>query len=166
VPGPPLGFAALTHLPGHLRWRTYWSDLYRFGDPIRPPANWVQASRGCADPTWMRTSVQVMFLVILVAVSTIFAFYLEVRRGAEDDRFIKWLKTERKDDWDALTRPDRLLTIRAVEILRRGTLADDTEFHVRYQLTRHGTRFATAMSVAGTGIALLVLGTVFFDWNW
>jgi len=114
----------------------------------------------------MRTSVQVMFLVILVAVSTILAFYLEVRRGAEDDRFIKWLKTERKDDWDALTRPDRLLTIRAVEILRRGTLADDTEFHVRYQLTRHGTRFATAMSVAGTGIALLVLGTVFFDWNW
>jgi hypothetical protein len=45
-------------------------------------------------------------------------------------------------------------------------LADDAEFHARYQLTRHGTRFAIAMIVAGAGIALVVLGTVFFDWNW
>lgn len=114
----------------------------------------------------MGTSVQVMLLVIVVAISTIFAFYLEVRRGAENDRFIKWLETERKADWDALTRADRLLIIRAVEILRRGALADDAEFHARYQLTRHGTRFATAMIVAGTGIALLVLGSSFLDWNW
>ena len=114
----------------------------------------------------MKTSVQVMLLVIVVLVSTVFAFVLDVRRGVENDRFLEWLKTERKADWNALTRSDRLLTIRAVEILRRGPLVDDAEFHARYQLTRHGTRFAIAMSVAGTGIALLVLGTVFFDWNW
>ena len=114
----------------------------------------------------MKTSVQVMFLVIVVAVSTIFAFFLEVRRGVENDRFVEWLKTKRKADWDALTRSDRFLTVRAVEILRRGALADDAEFHARYQLTRHGTRFAIAMIVAGAGIALVVLGTVFFDWNW
>jgi len=114
----------------------------------------------------METSVQVMFLVVVVAVSTVFAFVLDVRRGVENDRFVAWLKAERKSDWDALTRSDRLLTIRAVEILRRGALADDTEFHARYQLTRHGTRFAAAMSVAGAGIALVLLGTVFFGWNW
>jgi len=114
----------------------------------------------------MNASLQVMFLVITVAVSTVFAFYLDVRLGAENDRFLNWLKTERKVHWDGLTRSDRFLTIRAVEMLRRGPLADDAEFHARYQLTRHGTRFAIAMSVAGTGIALLVLGTVFFDWNW
>ena len=114
----------------------------------------------------MDTSVQVMFLVIVVAVSTVSAFVLDVRRGIENDRFVAWLKTERESDWDALTRSDRFLTIRAVEILRRGALADDAEFHVRYQLTRHGTRFAIAMSVAGAGIALVVLGTVFFGWNW
>jgi len=107
-----------------------------------------------------------MFLVIVVAVSTIFAFLLDVRRGVENDRFVEWLKTKRKADWATLTRSDRLLTIRAVEMLRRRALADDAEFHARYHLTRHGTRFVTAMSVAGTGIALLVLGTVFFDWNW
>ena len=113
----------------------------------------------------MNTSVQVMFLVIVVAVSTVFAFFLEVRREAENDRFVEWLKTKRKADWGTLTRSDRLLTIRAVEMLRRGALAGDAEFHARYQSTRHGTRFVTAMSVAGTGIALLVLGSVFFDWN-
>jgi len=114
----------------------------------------------------MDTSVPVMFLVIVVAVSTVFAFVLDVRCGIENDRLVEWLKTERKSDWDALTRSDRLLTIRAVEMLRRGALADDGEFHVRHQLTRHGTRFAAAMSVAGAGIALVVLGTVFFGWNW
>ena len=126
----------------------------------------VQTAQGSADPKWMDASVQVMFLVIVVAVSTVFAFVLEVRRGVENDRFVEWLKTERKSDWDSLTRADRLLTIRAVEILRRGALADDAEFHARYQLTRHGTRFAAAMSVAGAGIALVVLGTVVFGWNW
>lgn len=114
----------------------------------------------------MDAGVQVMFLVIVVAVSTVFAFVLDVRRDVENDRFVEWLKTQRKSDWDALTRVDRLLTVRAVEILRRGALADDAEFHVRYRLTRHGTRFAAAMSVAVAGIALLVLGTVFFSWNW
>ncbi len=114
----------------------------------------------------METSVQVMFLVIVVVVSTVFAFFLEVRRGAENHRFLEWLKTERKVDWEALTRSDRLLTFRAVEVLRRGSLADDAEFHAHYQLTRHGTRFVIAMSVAGAAVALLVLGTVFFEWNW
>ncbi len=79
----------------------------------------------------MNASVQVMFLVIVVAVSTIFAFVLEMRRGVENDRFIEWLKTKRKEDWDTLTGSDRLLTIRAVEKLRRGALADDAEFHAR-----------------------------------
>lgn len=114
----------------------------------------------------MDTSVQVMFLVIVVAVSTVYAFVLEVRRGVENDRFVKWLKTERKSDWEALTRADRFLTIRAVEILRRGALAEDAEFHVLYQSTRHGTRFAVAMSVACAAIALVLVGTVFFSWNW
>jgi hypothetical protein len=114
----------------------------------------------------MEASVQVMFVVTVVAVSTIYAFFLDVRRGVENDRFVEWLKTDRKDAWDALTRSDRFLTIRAVEILRRGAMADDEEFHARYRLTRHGSRFATAMSVAGTGIALVVLGSVFFDWKW
>ena len=65
-----------------------------------------------------------------------------------------------------MTRADRFLVIRAVEILRRGALADDAEFHVRYQLTRHGTRFAVAMSVARAGIAPVLLGTVLFSWDW
>ena len=103
----------------------------------------------------MDASVEVMFLVIVVAVSTVYAFTLEVRRGLENDRFVEWLKIERKSDWDALTRADRLLTVRAVEMLRHGALADDDEFNVRYQSTRHGIRFAAAMSVAGAGIALV-----------
>lgn len=114
----------------------------------------------------MKTSVQVMFLVIVCVVATVYAFFQDVRRGVEDDRFLQWLKTERKTDWDALTRTDRFLMNRAVEALRRGALADDAEFHARYQLTRHGTPFVIAMSVAATGLALLVIGTVFFDWNW
>lgn len=114
----------------------------------------------------MKTSVQVMFLVIVGVASTVYAFYLDVRRGAKNDQFLEWLKTRRRADWDALTRADRFLTVRAVEILRRGPLADDSEFHARYQLTRHGTRFAIAMIVAGVAIAILILGTVLLDWNW
>ncbi len=114
----------------------------------------------------MKTSVQVMFLVIVGVVATVYAFYLDVRRGVKNDQLLEWLKTDRRADWDALTRVDRFLTVRAVESLRRGPLADDAEFHARYQLTRHGTRFAIAMIVAGAVIALLILGTVSLDWNW
>lgn len=114
----------------------------------------------------METSIQVMFLVIVVAVSTVFAFYLDVRRQAEFARLVEWLKTERKTDWQALTRSDRFLTIRAVEILRRGALAGDAELQARYQKTRPATRFVTSMIVAVAGIALLILGTTLFDWKW
>ncbi len=114
----------------------------------------------------METSFQVMFLVTVVAVSTVFAFYLDIRRQAEFGRFVEWLKTERKADWQALTRSDRFLTIRAVEILRRGTLADDLEFDIGYQRTRPGRRFVIAMIVSGAAIALLILGTTLFEWNW
>jgi hypothetical protein len=114
----------------------------------------------------METSIQIMVLVIVVLVSTVYAFILEVQRDAENDRLLKWLKTERTAEWNALTRSDRFLTIRAVEILRRGALAEDAEFHDRYQRTRPGPRFAIAMSVAVTGIALVVLGTTFLDWTW
>lgn len=114
----------------------------------------------------MKASIQVMVLVIVGVVSTLYAFFLDIRRGVENDRFLTWLKAERSTDWNALSRVDRFLTIRAVEILRRGSLAGDPEFHARYRLTRHGARFAIAMSVAGTAIALLVVGTVFFDWSW
>jgi hypothetical protein len=114
----------------------------------------------------MSASLQVMVVVSVVAISTIYAFYLDVRRDAEDGRFLEWLKTERKTEWDALSRSDRFLSIRAVEILRRSALADDADFQDRYRLTRHGKRFAIAMTVALTGIAVLVLGTVLFDWEW
>lgn len=114
----------------------------------------------------METSIQVMALVSVVAISTLFAFYLDVRRQAEYRRFIEWLKNDRKADWQALTRSDRFLTIRAVEILRRGALAGDPEFQARYQRTRHNRRFATAMIVALAGVALLVVGTTLFDWDW
>jgi hypothetical protein len=107
-----------------------------------------------------------MFLVTVVALCTGYAFYLDVRREAANHRFLQWLKTERRASWDGLTRSDRFLSIRAIEILRRGALADDAEFHTRYQLTKHGFRFAVAMSTACVGVALLVLGTVFFDWSW
>lgn len=114
----------------------------------------------------METSVQVMFLVIVGVVSTVYAFYLEVRRGAENDRFLEWLKSEREGEWTALTRSDRFLTVRAVEILRRGPLAEDAEFQARYQRTRPGRRFAIAMTVGGAAIAILIIGTVLLDWSW
>ena len=114
----------------------------------------------------METSVQVKLFVILGVASACYAFYLDVRRGAENERFLEWLMAERSADWDGLTRADRFLTVRAVELLRRGALADDADFHARYQLTRHGIRFGVAMSVAGAAIALLIFGTTFLEWNW
>lgn len=114
----------------------------------------------------METSIQIKVLVIVVLVSTIYAFVLDVRRGAGLARFVGWLKTERKADWRSLTRSDRFLTIRAIEILRRGALADDGEFNVRYQETRPGNRFIAAMIVAVAAIALLILGTTLFEWKW
>jgi hypothetical protein len=53
-----------------------------------------------------------------------------------------------------------------VEILRRGPLSRDVEFHARYRLTTHGTRFAIAMGVAGAVIALLALATTLLNWSW
>lgn len=107
-----------------------------------------------------------MFLVTVAALAMGYAFYLDVRRDAEHRRFLEWLKTERKAHWEALSRADRLLAIRAVEILRRGPLADDSEFNVRYRATRHGRRFGGAMLVGGVSITLLLVGTTFLDWSW
>lgn len=107
-----------------------------------------------------------MFLVSVTMLSVVYAFILEVRRGFEQDRLLEWLKTERRAAWDALPRSDRFLTARAVEILRRGPLASDADFHARYQMTKHGKRFAVAMSIAVAAIALLLLGTRFLGWSW
>lgn len=126
----------------------------------------LQASRRPADPLQMKTSIQVVFFVIVGTLSAVYAFLLEVRRGLEDDRFLAWLKTKRSAEWSALTRSDRFLTVRAVEILRRGPLANDAEFRSRYQMTRHGIRFFIALIIACVAIALLLLGTLLLDWNW
>jgi hypothetical protein len=126
----------------------------------------LQAAQRRADPLQMKPSIQVMFFVIVGALSAVYAFLLEVRRGVEDDRFLAWLKTNRRAEWDALTRSDRFLTVRAVEILRRGPLANDADFQSRYHMTRHGTRFFIALSIAGVAITLLLLGTFLLDWNW
>lgn len=107
-----------------------------------------------------------MFLVSVVALSTAYAYYLDVKRDAANRRFLAWVRTEREESWDTLTRSDRFLSIRAIEILRRGALADDSEFLDRYRGTRHGLRFAIAMGTAGVGVALLILGTVFLGWGW
>ena len=114
----------------------------------------------------MTASFPVMFLVSIGVLAAVYAFVLEVRRGVKTDRLLEWLKRERKADWDGLRRVDRLLTVRAVEILRRGALADDADFHARYQTTRHGTRFAIAMSMAAVAIALVLVGTTWLGWEW
>jgi hypothetical protein len=128
--------------------------------------NTIQKAPTPADPSEMTASVPVMFLVAVVALSTGYAFYLDVRREAANHRLTEWLRTERKTSWEALSRSDRFLTIRAVEILRRGPLLDDAEFQARYRLTRHGIRFAIAMITAGAAVAILILGNALFDWNW
>ena len=114
----------------------------------------------------MKTDVRVMVLVTVAGLAAVYAYILDWRLASEKDRFLEWLKTERSAEWGALTRSDRFLSIRAVEILRRGPLADDSEFHARYQLTRPGRRFLTAIGVSATAIALTLLGTTVFDWNW
>ena len=114
----------------------------------------------------METSFEVMFLVIVALAATGYAFYQDVRRSAENDRFLEWIKTERSAEWQALTRSDRFLTIRAVEILRRGSLAADAEFVARYHETRHGKRFLVAMGIAGGAIATLLIGTEALGWVW
>jgi len=107
-----------------------------------------------------------MVLVTTGVISTVYTFYLEVKPSARNDQFLDWLKNERTAEWDAMTRADRLLTVRAVEMLRRGALADDREFLDRYQTTRHDKRFGISMIVAGAAIAVLILGTVILDWSW
>jgi hypothetical protein len=114
----------------------------------------------------MTASFPVMLLVSIGVFAAVYAFVLEVRRGVKTDRLLEWLKRERKAEWDGLSRVERLLTVRAVEILRRGVLADDADFHARYQMTRHGTRFAIAMSMASVAIALVLVATTWLGWEW
>lgn len=142
-----------------------WIGTLPASRPRRRSSHQETGTRVSKGPR-MNASVQVMVLVTVGVIATVYAFYLDVRREAADGRFITWLKTERSDAWDALSRKDRFLTIRAVEILRRGPLADDAEFQSRYAATRHGARFALAMTVAAVAITLLVLGTLFWNWSW
>ncbi len=114
----------------------------------------------------MSASAQVMFSVVVCGGATGYAFYLEIRRSARSARFLEWLKTERTTEWAALGRADRLFPVRAVEMLRRGPLADDAEFNARYRPTKHGKRFAVTMTVASTAIALLLIGTSLLNWRW
>lgn len=114
----------------------------------------------------MTASFPVMLLVSVGVMAGVYAFVLEVRRGVKTDRLLEWLKRERKADWDGLSRLDRILTVRAVEMLRRGALAGDADFQARYQMTRHGTRFALAMSIAAVAVALVLAGTTWLGWEW
>ena len=56
--------------------------------------------------------------------------------------------------------------MRAVQILRRGALKDDAEFHDLYQQTRPGRRFFAAMAVSAASIAMLLVGTKYLGWDW
>jgi len=114
----------------------------------------------------MGASIEVMILVGLAAGSTVYAFILDIRRTDERRRLVTWLESERADTWYALSRADRFLTIRALEILRRGPLAADEEFLARFRRTKHGRRFAVAMTVSVVAIALLLFGTSVLDWRW
>lgn len=114
----------------------------------------------------MDASIPVMVLVSLTAVSTIYAFVLDIRRGNETRQLITWLETERAEAWDSLSRSDRFLTVRAFEILRRGALSADEAYLTRFRRTKHGRRFGAAMLVSGTAIALLLIGTSVLDWQW
>ena len=114
----------------------------------------------------MSTSPEVKVTVIVVAAATLYGFYLDIRSGRANDRLMKWLKSERRVEWDELSRSDRFLSMRAIEILRRGALNDDAEFHDRYQQTRPDRRFAAAMIVAVASVALLLIGTKYLGWDW
>jgi Flp pilus assembly protein TadB len=114
----------------------------------------------------MDAGIPVMVLVSLTAGFTLYAFVLEIRRSSESSRLITWLETERTEAWDALSRSDRFLAVRALEILRRGALFADEEYLTRFRRTKHGKRFAVAMIASAAAIALLLIGTSFLDWRW
>ncbi len=114
----------------------------------------------------MNTSVEIMIVLSIGVVAAVYAFYLDVRRTSAFSRLLAWLRSEREDDWEGLSRADRFLSFRAVEILRRGALAGDPEFQSRYAPTRHGRRFVVAMTVTTAAIALVILGTSFWGWSW
>jgi len=102
-------------------------------------------------------------LVTVGAASTGCAFCLDGRRSAAKHRLLAWLRTERPTECEELTSADRFMTIRAVEMLRRSSLAEDEEFRAWYRLTNHGTRFAVAMILAGSVIGLLFSGPPTWD---
>lgn len=107
-----------------------------------------------------------IILVTIAAISLVYAFVLEWRRSSAFARLLSWLRTERAENWDALSRADRLLSIKAVEILRRGPLSDDDEFQGQYRASKHGRQFAVSMSLGFISIVLAVIGTQVFDWDW
>jgi hypothetical protein len=112
-------------------------------------------------------SIVAKVLVIVVAAAAVYAFYLKVLLDRDFQALVRWIRTERSNEWDALSRGTRWMNaIGAVERLRRDALSDDAEFAEQYARSkRHNRRFNLSLAVGVTAIALIVGTMVAFGWS-
>ena len=101
-------------------------------------------------------------LIAVAAGAGLYALYLELRRARSLWKLVRWLETERPDEWGAVHVSSANIEDSMAK-LRTRRLADDTEFIERHTAaTSRGRHMAIAVVVAGTAI-LLILAIISLD---
>lgn len=115
----------------------------------------------------MGASLEIVLLLSIAAVATIYAWYLRVIQERAFRRLLSWLRASRQQEWNALPRSARWLdSIGAVEQLRRGALSADLEFAGRYRQSKaHQRRFLVALGIGILAIALVAVGSQTLGWS-
>lgn len=111
------------------------------------------------------TSPFVMVLITLAAVVSLLAWWLSARNSRRTRALIGYLEQNQESYWRSQQRRSRKLNpIGLIEAYRRASQAPDPEFDT---LRKSGTRAQiSAIILATTLIALVVLGTKFWGWSW
>ena len=114
------------------------------------------------------TSPELVLLLIVAAAAAFWMFLWKTRTDRRTTRLVVWIWEHYPDRWRALPWLYRyLLRGRALREMARSEAINDPHFAQEYALIVPMPRHVhIAGAIAGTAIALILIGTRLFGWQW
>lgn len=114
------------------------------------------------------TSPEVVVLVAVAAVAVFWMFIWKTKTERRATRLIDWVWQNHPDAWRSLPWADRnIFRERGLARLARANAIPDPYFEHEYgQIAPFRRHIVIAGAVAGTAIALILIGTSWFGWQY
>ncbi len=114
------------------------------------------------------TSLEIMVLLTIAAAVVLYAWWLSIAESRRRRDLAAWLRQHHGERWDRLPWLSRnLITVHAIELLRRGGLAEDPDFMTRYRAMKSGKgRQLALLALTMVLIGAVGLGVRYLGWTW